>query len=162
MLRGLRLTSGYTGLVASSVLDPDDPTTQRIAGVAWREAGYTWTRTPDHMPRARLVSTAQPSADITADVHRIDLARVALVDAPVEGLSARAAASDTGSARVVEDRPGSIVVETVSGGPAAARADRTVSPRMAREPRTAQREKRSASTATFSAASSVRADIEWR
>jgi len=65
VLRGLRLATGYTGLVASSVLDPDDPTTQRIAGVEWREAGYAWTRTPDHMARARLVSTAQPSADNT-------------------------------------------------------------------------------------------------
>jgi hypothetical protein len=117
VLRGLRLATGYTGLVASSVLDPDDPTTQRIAGVEWREAGYAWTRTPDHMARARLVATARPSADIRADVRRIDVARVALVDAAVKGLSSEGGGEDTGSARVIEDGPGSIVVETVSGGP---------------------------------------------
>jgi hypothetical protein len=69
------------------------------------------------MPRARLVSTAQPSADIRADVRRIDVARVALVDAAVQGLSSEGGGEDAGSARVLEDGPGSIVVETVSGGP---------------------------------------------
>ena len=113
VLRGLRLASGYTGLVATSVLDPDDRITQRIAGVAWRQVGYTWTRTSDGMSRARLVSTAQPSADISADVRRVDLARVALVERPVEGLSASIGGnSDQGSVRIVDDRPGSIVVET--------------------------------------------------
>jgi hypothetical protein len=117
VLRGLRLATGYTGLVASSVLDPDDPTTQRIAGVDWREAGYAWTRTPDHMARARLVATAQPSADIRADLRRIDVARVALVDTAVKGLSSEGGGEERGSARVIEDGPGSIVVETASGGP---------------------------------------------
>jgi hypothetical protein len=118
VLRGLRLASGYTGLVASSVLDPDDRTTQQIAGVAWREDGYTWTRTSNPMPRARLVPTARATADINADVHRVDLMRVALVDRPVAGL----ADSTTdrvghGSVRVLEERPGAFVLETTSDVP---------------------------------------------
>jgi hypothetical protein len=118
VLRGLRLMSGYTGLVASSVLDPDDQTTQRIAGVAWREVGYTWTPTADRMSRARLVSTAQPSADIRADVRRVDLARVALVDRAVKELTGQIGGrGDQGSVRIVEDRPGSIVVETDADQP---------------------------------------------
>jgi hypothetical protein len=118
VLRGLRLASGYTGLVASSVLDPDDPTTQRIAGVAWREAGYTWTRTSNPMPRARLVSTARATADISAEARRVDLTRVALVDRPVAGLSD--STSDRvghGSVRVLEERPGAFVLETTSDVP---------------------------------------------
>lgn len=113
VLRGLRLASGYTGLVAASVLDPDDRITQRIAGVAWREVGYDWTRTPDGMSRARVVATAQSSADIRADVRRVDLSRVALVNRPLDGLSESIGGrGGPGSVRVVEDRPGSIVVET--------------------------------------------------
>jgi len=118
VLRGLRLASGYTGLVASSVLDPDDRTTQEIAGVAWREVGYTWTRTSNPMPRARLVSTVQQSADISADVRRVDLRRVALVDHPVAGLSDSASErGGHGSVRILEERPGAFVVETISDVP---------------------------------------------
>jgi hypothetical protein len=118
VLRGLRLASGYTGLVASSVLDPDDRTTQQIAGVAWREVGYTWTRTSNPMPRARLVSTVQQSADINADVRRVDVTRVALVDRPVAGLSdSTSERVGHGSVRIVEDRPGAFVVETISDVP---------------------------------------------
>ena len=113
VLRGLRLTPGYSGLVASSVLDPADPTAQRIAGVSWRAAGPTWQRVTGTMPRARLVAIAQPSVDISADVHRVDIERVALVDGPLKGLST-ADADVHGYARVAEDRPGSIVVETSS------------------------------------------------
>jgi hypothetical protein len=68
------------------------------------------------MPRARLVATARPSDDINADVRRVDLARVALVDKTVAGLSGVAGREESGSLRVVEDRPGSIVVETASDG----------------------------------------------
>ena len=118
VLRGLRLASGYTGLVASSILDPDDQTTQQIAGVAWREVGYTWTRTSNPMPRARLVPAAQATADIKADVHRVDLARVALVDRPVAGLSdSTSDRSAHGSVRILEEKPGAFVVETISDVP---------------------------------------------
>ncbi len=121
VLRGLRLTPGYTGLVPSSVLDPADPLTHRIAGVGWRPRGTTWERVPDSMPRARLVSIAQPSLDVKADVRRIDILRVALVDRPVDGLSGSQGESETpahpadrDSVRILQDRPGSIVLETTA------------------------------------------------
>jgi len=115
ILSGLRLTPGYTGLVPSSVLDPADPLTQRIAGVSWRETGAGWVRLRDGMPRARLVSAAQPSADVKADVGRIDISRVALVESPVQGLAGSSAEPGTqGSIRITEDRPGSIVLETAA------------------------------------------------
>ena len=115
VLRGLRLTPGYSGLVASSTLDEADAFAQRIAGVAWRETTTGWVRVTTSMPRARLVSTVQTSADIKADLRRIDPERVALVDAPIEGIPTSIGPHDRrGSAQVIDDRPGSIVVETTS------------------------------------------------
>ena len=111
VLRGLRLASGYTGLVASSVLDPDDRTTQQIAGVAWREIGYTWTRTSNPMPRARLVSSVRRGHDLREDIRTIDISRTALVDRDIHGLS-----GSPGSAVVLEDRSGAIIVETRADG----------------------------------------------
>jgi hypothetical protein len=111
VLRGLRLASGYTGLVASSVLDPDDRTTQEIAGVAWREVGYTWTRTANPMPRARLVSSVSRGHDLREDIRTIDISRTALVDRDIDGLS-----GSPGSAVVLQDRPGAIIVETHADG----------------------------------------------
>ncbi len=112
LLRGLRLATGYFGLETSSVLDPTDPLTQRLAGVAWRPSGTTWVPVPDSMPRARLVSTAQRSRDVKNDVHTIDISRVALVDRSIETLSG--SPDHRGSVRVLEDRPGSIVLETTA------------------------------------------------
>jgi len=121
LLRGMRLASGYFGLELTSRLDPADPLTQRIAGVKWRPAGSRWESVPDTMSRARLVSEVLASSDIEADVRRIDISRVAIVDRPVEGFSGTpGAATETkrpgepGSVRVLEDRPGSIVVETTA------------------------------------------------
>ncbi len=114
LLRGLRLATGYFGLETSSVLDPADPMTHRIAGIAWRPNGTTWVPVADSMPRARLVSMAQSSGNIKADVHAIDISRVALVDRPIAGLSDSSA--ERGSVRIVSDRPGSIVLETTAAG----------------------------------------------
>jgi hypothetical protein len=111
VLRGLKLATGYFGLETSSVLDPLDPLTERIAGVAWHPIGSAWARVVDAMPRARMVSTVQYSADVRADVHTIDIARVALVDRPIDALS-----GSPGSVQVLSDRPGSITVETAAAG----------------------------------------------
>lgn len=35
VLRGLRLTMGYTGLYAAQVLDPRDRVTERLSGLTW-------------------------------------------------------------------------------------------------------------------------------
>ena len=111
VLRGMRLTPGYTGLAPSSVLEPTDPIAQRIAGVEWREVEYKWVPLPDSMPRARLMSSIQRSHDVKTEIGAIDISRTALVDRDIEGLS-----GSPGSAVVLEDRPGSIVVETRADG----------------------------------------------
>jgi hypothetical protein len=112
LLRGLRLATGYFGLETSSVLDPTDLVTERIAGVAWRPSGTRWAPVPDPMPRARLVSIARRSGNIRADVHTIDISRVALADRSIEGLSG--SPDLRGWVRVLEDRPGSIVLDTAA------------------------------------------------
>ena len=111
ILRGLRLTTGYNGLEPVSILDPSDPLTERLAGAVWRPSGTAWTPVVAPMPRARLVSEARPSRDIKADVRTIDIARVALVASPIDGLSGA-----PGSARLAIDRPGTIVVDTNAEG----------------------------------------------
>jgi hypothetical protein len=54
ILRGLRLTGGYTGLYPRMTLDESDPRTQTLEGVNWIGDGDRWTRVADAFPRARL------------------------------------------------------------------------------------------------------------
>src|SRR5262249_29823858 len=54
ILRGMRSSQGYVGLTPASLLDPDDPIAQRIAGVTWRPTEAGWARVADTMARARL------------------------------------------------------------------------------------------------------------
>jgi hypothetical protein len=110
VLSGLRLSSGYAGLIPASVLDPNDAIVARLGGVSWRLAGSTWTRVDDPMPRARLVADARVSHDAASDLRAIDMATTALVDVPV----AVGPGASIGEARVTADRPGSIVVRTTA------------------------------------------------
>jgi hypothetical protein len=111
IFHGLRLATGYVGLEPESALDAGELVTQRIAGVSWRPSGTTWARVDDTMPRARLVSTAVGSADSRTDIRNIDISRAALVDRAIDELT-----GPPGTARVAEDRPGAIVVDTVAAG----------------------------------------------
>ena len=111
VLRGLRLTSGYLGLVPATVLDPADPITLRISGVAWQESARGWLPVPGPMPRARLMATAREASDVVHAIHAVDVDQVALVSASVGGLS-----GDAGQVRVAADRPGRIAVETTASG----------------------------------------------
>jgi hypothetical protein len=107
VLRGLRLSAGYAGLIPASVLDPYDEMTARVGGVSWRLADGAWARVSDTMPRARLVADARVSRNIVQDLRTIDIGTVALVDAPID-----LAPGPPGDARVLVDRPGRIVVHT--------------------------------------------------
>jgi hypothetical protein len=111
LLRGLRMQTGYFGLETTSVLDPADPITVRLAGVQWRPDGPRWMAVTDPMPRARLVAQARVSGDIRADVGAIDVAHVALVNGEVPALS-----GPVGTAAITADRPGDIIVDTSAEG----------------------------------------------
>ena len=110
ILRGLRLTSGYTGLYPRSTLDFASPTTELLAGIRWRGDGDRWQRVDHPLPRARMIATARVSQDAAADLPTIDVRDVALVDREL-ALSGR-----PGSATVIAERPGRFEIETSSTG----------------------------------------------
>jgi hypothetical protein len=111
VLRGFRLSAGYLGLNPRTTLDYGDTLAQRLAGVSWRFTDGGWRRVPDTMPRARLISDVRASERIAGDVRQIDIARIALVDRPVDGLS-----GVPGDVGVLTDRPGRIVVQATAPG----------------------------------------------
>ncbi len=110
ILRGLRLTAGYTGLYPRSALDFANPTTERLAGIRWRGDGDRWHRVDDALPRARLVAAARISLDASADLSTIDVRHVALVDRAVALWGA------PGSATVIAEQPGRFEIGTSSTG----------------------------------------------
>ena len=113
VLRDLRISIGYMGIKPSSVLLGDE-LAMRVAGVTWHNTGGSWTRIPDPMPRVRLVSAvtrADDSKAIRVALTRIDIARAAVVSGPVQNLEGA-----PGSARIIGDRPGHMVVDTTADG----------------------------------------------
>jgi len=112
-MRGTRFTEGYTSLRPRRRLDYHATAALRVAGAAWvnhrPRTGHVWEPVPDPLPRARLVTRAQVSADPKGDLAGIDVATTALVDADL-GLPGGPA----GRARLLSDRPGSITVATDS------------------------------------------------
>ncbi|HKV98384.1 MAG TPA: hypothetical protein VJN96_01105, partial [Vicinamibacterales bacterium] len=111
VLRGVRLSSGYAGLMPASVLDAADERTARLGGVSWRFVDKAWARVPDPLPRARLLSDVRVSRDVASDIRTIDLASAALVGAPIAPTGGA-----PGEAQLTVDRPGRIVVHTVAPG----------------------------------------------
>lgn len=121
---GARLMYGYVGLVQQMrlIADPEiaksDPNLlRRIAAVRWKSAELPTgqvviAEVEGWLPRARVVTSAQVSHDLPADLRRIDPAKVALVDEPLELPAADGSAP--GKATIVEDHPGRIVCETVA------------------------------------------------
>jgi hypothetical protein len=107
VLRGYRVINGYVALLPDRALDIEDATAQRLAGAAWREDNGRWTRVPAPMPRARILFDWRQSDDVRRDLVAIDVTRTVLVDVrlPLETRDAH------GTADIVEDRPGRIVVD---------------------------------------------------
>ncbi len=122
-MKGYKVVHGYAAMIPFSDLDYSGRqlAALRVAGVRWRKTrhggppelaqaadrGVAWLEVPDPMPRARLVSHAEVSADPRRDIERIDMATTALVSQPV-ALSGGA----PGEASIVVDRPGRIDVKT--------------------------------------------------
>jgi hypothetical protein len=110
ILRGMRLTNGYTGLYPQTSQDFGNPTIERLAGIRWRGDGDRWQAVPDALPRARLVSSARVSASPGGDLATIDVTQVALVERDLH------LSGEPGSARLLSERPGRFDVETASSG----------------------------------------------
>jgi hypothetical protein len=112
VLRGYRVLNPYVSLTPVWVLDPQDPITRRLAGAAWQRDRQGWTRVTAPMPRARLVFDWLEFRQAPPDLRSIDFLRTALVEAPIP-VDDRAA---RGTARVLEDKPGRIVIQVEASG----------------------------------------------
>ena len=110
ILRGLRLTTGYTGLYMRATLDMSQPVTERLAGIKWRGDGEQWHLVEDRLPRARLLAAAKVSHTVASDLSSIDVNRIALVDSSID------LGGSPGSTKVSGDWPGRIEIETSAGG----------------------------------------------
>jgi hypothetical protein len=124
-MKDYRCVFGYTSFPPVKKLDITKESVLRLAGVSWREtrvsaggdaaaawqAGKAWIPLENPMPRARLVSHARASSDPAADLPAIDMARTALVPAPL-ALDAGA----RGDAEIVSDRPGNIRISAETNG----------------------------------------------
>lgn len=117
LLGGARLMYGYVGLaprmrlIANPEIAQSDPDLlRRLAAVRWKCVDARSMELDGWLPRARLVTRAQVSHDLPADLRRIDPASVALVDEPLE-LPA-SSTSAPGRVAIVEDRPGRVICET--------------------------------------------------
>jgi membrane protein YfhO len=112
LVHGVRLVSGYAGLMPTPRLDYTKRASLRVAGAAVQlVAGRGFVGLTGALLRARLVTQAVPSAQPAVDIERIDIERVALVDEPI-ALAGGAA----GLTAIVEDAPGSIAVRTHTPG----------------------------------------------
>jgi len=108
-LKGMRNTFGYAALIPAKALDASDPLVQRLSGARWTTGkDYpNYVAVPDPMPRARLVTQAQVSANPAADIKHINIAQTALTDYPVI-----LGVGKPGTVQITKDRPGDIEVQT--------------------------------------------------
>jgi hypothetical protein len=110
ILRGFRVWRGYLGLQPVLQL-PNTDTTAQLAGAKWRSTNPGFTPVPSSIDRARLLTKARVSSNVAADVSGINVLDEALVDQPIEELS-----GPPGTVKVLDDRPGQIVVGTSASG----------------------------------------------
>jgi hypothetical protein len=115
LLKDLRLFDGLVGLFPMRPFLSEEAITpfMRIGSVSWRyradsEIG-SWVPIHDPMPLVRLVARAQVIKDLSADLLAIDPRETALVNFPIA-----LTPGPRGDARLIDYRPGRIVVETNS------------------------------------------------
>ncbi len=114
LLAGVTRVDGYAGLEPAKQLDYRDPRSWQLAGAHWAwqqdddRAGHKrrWVSLSPTAPRVRLVAQTR-AAPGAADAESWSLEFVA-VEPPLS-----LPPSEPGTARVVRDAPGNIVVETV-------------------------------------------------
>jgi hypothetical protein len=130
MMLSWRRMDGFEGLPPYRRLDYRRPNARRVAGVGWisringRPHGFVgdyaifnttdftglenvpgseWMKVPDPLPRVRMLTAASTSDDLRGAVDRIDVAREAVVEGPIE-----LGGGAPGIAEITSDRPGAI------------------------------------------------------
>jgi Bacterial membrane protein YfhO len=110
LLLGYQMVGGYAGLYPQTTLPWEGEAFYRLAGARRTfDTKLNVTDVGDGVARARLLADVQLSADPVLDIRRIDLARTALVGAPVAPLDGA-----PGTTRMLIDRPGHLRVETAA------------------------------------------------
>lgn len=124
LLAGRRRVDGYLGLEPLRRLDYRTPAALRLSGARWArrspqlddQAGLIrydrqWYAVAAPLPRARLVSKARVTPDLSTALATTPLESTALVDAPLQLDATR-----PGTAEVIVDRPGHIELAVESPG----------------------------------------------
>jgi hypothetical protein len=112
LLKGYRMPAGYVGLYPATVLSFVETPFLRLSGTRWTfREDSTLTPIPGPVARARLLRDARVTDDVARDSADVNLDRTALVTRPLPALS-----GTTGTARVVIDRPGHLLVHTMTDG----------------------------------------------
>jgi hypothetical protein len=124
-LAGYRLMSGYVAIAPVKRLSYRSPHALRVAGVTFVHADVqqslqlpgvqplndTWFRLVDSLPRARLVPRSRVSAQPDDDLGTLDVDTTALVTRELTLSN-----TDAGTAMIVRDDPGDIVIRTSATG----------------------------------------------
>jgi hypothetical protein len=125
VLDGYRTLEGYAAIAPARVLDYTSPQALAAADVGFvhldllTRANLTgttpltdyWHQLDASSSRARLVTSARVTSDARADITSIDVSREALLERPVD-----LEAGPAGTASLLRDAPGDLVVRTATGG----------------------------------------------
>jgi hypothetical protein len=119
VLAGRQRADGYAGLEPHRQLDYELLSALRVAGVRWVESndstddiaglenyGDPWMEVPHPLPRVRLVTRVQTSAEPSIDIARIAPERTALCDVPLA-----LPPSAPGTAAVTAESPGRMAID---------------------------------------------------
>ncbi len=122
---GWHRVDGYAGLEPQQSLDYRQLPALRAAGVRWVKQstaaakipgliGRTpqWLEVPDPLPRVRMVNRTVHSDDPARDIEQVDIDTTALTDLPLA-----VAGQEPGTATVVAERPGLILVQCETDRP---------------------------------------------
>jgi hypothetical protein len=137
LLRGFARIDGYAGLVPAQRLDYRQPATLRAAGVeavhvtaplagdtARLRVSDEWLRIDNPLPRARVVHAFRPADEPASELFHIELAGEVLVERADQEIveswlvNSASARRPTEFARIVDDRPGNLVIELSASEPA--------------------------------------------
>jgi hypothetical protein len=128
ILAGWSRADGYAGLEPLHRLDYRQLATLRVAGVRWvrrstasaaidglLDGDPNWRQVPSPLPRVRLVTRAETSADPARDLTRIPIETTALVDQGVPAGDLSDPRAPAGTTKIVAQRPGRWQIQTDCG-----------------------------------------------
>jgi hypothetical protein len=111
LLKGLRLSQGFSGITPHKELDPDKLASQRVAATKWAlfylgpNNRPQWFSLIGPLPRVQLFLQATVCDDLNSKIDQIDCKTVALVSKEIS-----ISGDSPGTAGIVKDAPGDIEI----------------------------------------------------